>query len=80
MQLATIANTNTQTMSSREISELTGKGHNHVMRDIRKLEKQLGDMFEGYIQNWTHPKMDKTMKSSSCKKTHALHSCLGMML
>ena len=35
MQLNPIANT--QTMSSREIAELTGKRHGDVMRDIRKL-------------------------------------------
>ena len=44
---------NEVTMSSREIAELVGKQHNHVMRDLRVLSEQLGDMFEGVIQN-TH--------------------------
>lgn len=43
------------TMSSREISELIGKEHKHVMRDLRVLSDQLGDMFEGSVQLWTHP-------------------------
>lgn len=43
------------TMSSREIAELVGKEHKHVMRDIRVLSDQLGDMFEGVVQCWTHP-------------------------
>lgn len=43
------------TMSSREIAILTGKDHKHVMRDLRVLSDQLGDMFEGVVQPWTHP-------------------------
>ncbi|UMZ14718.1 Rha family transcriptional regulator [Pseudomonas sp. MPFS] len=29
-------------MTSREISEITGKGHHHVLRDIRKMVDELG--------------------------------------
>lgn len=43
------------TMSSREISELTGKDHRHVLRDLDVLRCQLGDMFTGSAQTWTHP-------------------------
>jgi Rha family phage regulatory protein len=32
-----------QTMSSREIAELTGKEHYNVMRDIKSLQDQVGD-------------------------------------
>ena len=36
-----LVNTNIQTMSSKEIAELTGKEHFHVMRDCRKMFEEL---------------------------------------
>ena len=42
MQLQTI-NTNVQTMSSREVAELTDKEHKNVIRDIRTMLNELKD-------------------------------------
>ena len=42
-------------MSSREIAELTGKSHNHVLRDIRSMFAELEISDNGYIHFWTHP-------------------------
>ncbi len=36
------------TMSSREIAELTGKEHSHVMRDIRNLQIELAESKFGF--------------------------------
>jgi phage antirepressor YoqD-like protein len=43
------------TMTSREIAELTGKEHAHVMRDARSMLAELSLAEGGYIQNWRHP-------------------------
>lgn len=43
------------TMSSREIAELTGKEHRHVLRDIEIMLKELDLNKEGYAHTWTHP-------------------------
>ncbi|ATA75258.1 Rha family transcriptional regulator [Capnocytophaga sp. H2931] len=39
--MTSLINTIEQTMSSREIARLTGKKHQHVMRDIREIASQL---------------------------------------
>ena len=53
MQIATIANTNTQTMSSREISELTGKRHPDVKRDIVNMLEQVEEDVRSFAHTYT---------------------------
>ena len=59
---------NEVTMSSREIAELVGKEHKHVMRDLRVLSEQLGDMFEGVVQLWTHPQNKQQYEEYAIKR------------
>lgn len=65
------------TMSSREIAELTGKDHFHVMRDLRALHGQLGAMFGGSIQSWIHPQNGQTYDEYLLDKDTSLTLLLG---
>lgn len=68
---------NVATMSSREIAKLTGKDHGHVMRDIRKLQDQVGDMFAGSIQSWIHPQNGQSYDEYLLDKDTCLTLLLG---
>ena len=65
------------TMTSREIGALTGKEHKHVMRDIRVLETQLGMLFEGSVQIWTHPQNGQAYEEFAISKDTCLTLLLG---
>ncbi|WP_375707790.1 Rha family transcriptional regulator, partial [Bartonella sp. AA1HLJMS] len=57
-------NTTVQTMSSREIAELCGKQHAHIMRDIRHM---LGELYpEGGQSKFGSTYLDKQGKPQNC--------------
>ena len=58
------------TMSSREIAELTGKQHRHVLRDIENIFSELHIDSEGYAQNWTHPQNKQIYKEYQLPKKY----------
>lgn len=68
---------NTLTMTSREIADLTGKNHGHVMRDIRALQAQLGSNFGGSIQIWIHPQNGQNYEEFALDKDTCLTLLLG---
>ena len=65
------------TMSSRDMAELTGKDHFHVMRDLRALHGQLGALFGGSIQPWIHPQNGQTYDEYLLDKDTSLTLLLG---
>lgn len=65
------------TMTSREVADLTGKEHFHVMRDLRALQTQLGDMFGGVIQKWIHPQNGQSYDEFAIDKDTCLTLLLG---
>ncbi|UUC95572.1 phage antirepressor KilAC domain-containing protein [Comamonas sp. C11] len=65
------------TMSSRDIAELTGKDHFHVMRDLRALHGQLGALFGGSIHPWIHPQNGQTYVEYLLDKDTSLTLLLG---
>lgn len=47
-------------MSTREIAELTGKRHDHVMADAKNMLEQLGQGLPGFRDTYIHPQNGQT--------------------
>lgn len=71
---------NSQKMTSREIAAITGKSSNHVMRDIRNMEKAYTEVFGGEskfgLSEYT-TSQNKILKEYSLTKSQALFVVSG---
>lgn len=65
------------TMSSREIATLTGKNHQHVVRDIERMLKDIMQPAEGYVQTWTHPQNGREYREFLLPKNLTLNLITG---
>lgn len=72
-----INTTAVKTMTSREIAELTGKEHRHVVRDIDSMFAQLAMDPEGYAQNWTHPQNQQEYRGYALPEDLTLNLVAG---
>lgn len=60
--LTVFPHTSVCTMTTREIAELTGKQHAHVMRDMRRIFAANSINSQEYLQNWISPQNNQTYK------------------
>lgn len=67
----------TLTMTSRDIADLTGKQHSHVMRDIGAMFEALDLSTKESIQEWTHPQNKQTYTEYLLDKDLTLTLLLG---
>lgn len=58
------------TISSREIADLTGKQHRHVLRDIEAMIVDLGEDPEGYLHFWIHPQNGQQYREYLLDRDH----------
>ena len=74
MNIQVLEANNVLTMSSLEIAELTGKRHDHVVRDIKAMFEQLGDS-EGFLRSegtYTHPQNGQKYKCYNLPKDETI--------
>lgn len=57
-------------MTSREIADLTGKQHSHVMRDIHTMMSDLNVNHEQYLQFWRHPQNGQEYPEYALDREH----------
>lgn len=76
--MADLMNTNqVQTMSSREIAELTGKRHDHVTRDIETMLEQVGEGLPKFGDTYIDPQNGQEYKQYLLPKNLTINLITG---